>query len=262
MRILSASALLLLGASRPSSALQTGDGATTPAATVLHLPPNAAVVPFSVGEKLEYDVKFSSIKIGSGSVQVKELADVRGFVTWHTVFNFSGGIPFYHIDDSYESWFDVVTLNSLRFHQDLNEGSYKPRRHYEIFPDRSVFRINEKPEEPSVNAPLDDGSFLYFVRTIPLEVGKTYSFPRHFNPASNPVEITVLRRDTIDVPAGKFATLVLRPTFQSKGIFGKDGKAEVWVSDDERRIIVQMKSKLSIGSINLYLRKHNTKAAK
>jgi len=218
------------------------------------LPANAALVPFSVGEKLDYEVRFGSIKVGSGSMEVRDLVDVRGVTTWHTVFRIKGGIPLYRVNDSYESWFDVVTLTSRRFHQDIDQGSYERKRRYEFFNERGTYQENDKPEQPTVAAPLDDGSFLYFVRTIPLQVGKEYSFSRYFNPASNPVTIKVLRRETIKVPAGTFVTVVLQPTFKTKGIFSENGKAEVWITDDDRRMMVQMKSKLSIGSLNLYLR--------
>src|SRR6188508_2888985 len=87
------------------------------------------------------------------------------------------------------------------------------------------------------------------------------SISRYFNPASNPVTIKVLRRETITVPAGTFKTVVLQPTFQSKGIFSKNGQAEVWISDDAHKIMVQMKSKLSFGSLNLFLRTHNIPAS-
>jgi len=103
--------------------------------------------------------------------------------------------------------------------------------------------------------PLDEGSFLYFVRTLPLEVGKTYEFQRYFKAQGNPVRIRVLRRETVTVPAGTFKAVVLQPTFQTKGIFSQNGRAEVWISDDERRLMVQMKSKLSFGSLNLYLQR-------
>ncbi len=222
--------------------------------TALRLPANAAVVPFAVGEKLDYEVRFGSIKVGNGSMEVRDLVDVRGAITWHTVFRIKGGIPLYRVNDSYESWFDVVTLTSRRFYQDIDEGSYERKRRYEFFTDRGMYQENDKPEQPTVAAPLDDGSFLYFVRTIPLEVGKEYAFSRYFNPASNPVTIKVLRRETIKVPAGTFNTVVLQPTFKTKGIFSENGKAEVWITDDDRRMMVQMKSKLSIGSLNLYLR--------
>ena len=215
--------------------------------------PGMAEVPFTVGERLQYDVKFSWKSVGTGVMEVKEIVDVRGRPSWHTVFTIKGGIPFFRVDDSMESWFDVFNLSSRRFHQRISEGGYKRTRLYEMYPERAVFREGDKDEEPSVNLPLDDGSFLYFVRTIPLEVGKTYEVPRYFNPKSNPVRITVVRRETIKVPAGEFKTVVLRPTFQSRGIFSEDGKAEVWISDDEYRFMVQMKTDLKIGSINLYL---------
>jgi hypothetical protein len=220
----------------------------------LRLPANAAVVPFAVGEKLDYEVRFGSLKVGNGSMEVRDLVDVRGAITWHTVFRIKGGIPLYRVNDSYESWFDVVTLTSRRFYQDIDEGSYERKRRYEFFTERGMYQENDKPEQPTVASPLDDGSFLYFVRTIPLEVGKEYAFSRYFNPASNPVTIKVLRRETIKVPAGTFNTVVLQPTFKTKGIFSENGKAEVWITDDDRRMMVQMKSKLSIGSLNLYLR--------
>lgn len=224
------------------------------------LPLDAMKVPFFVGEKLEYDVKFGALRVGSGSMEVLDISDVRGRPSWHTLFRITGSIPLYKVNDRQESWFDVTTLTSRRFHQDIEEGNYKPKRHYEMFPERGMYRKNDEREEPTVANPLDDGSFLYFIRTIPLDVGKEYAFSRYFNPEANPVRIKVLRREVIETPAGRFRTLVLQPTFRSKGLFSENGKAEVWVSDDAARIVVQLKSRLSIGSLNLYLKSHNTKA--
>jgi hypothetical protein len=243
----------LLLASR-SSPLASQDPDTAGNRTAQRLPASALAVPFTVGERLEYDVRFGSLKVGNGSMEVREITAVRGRPAWHTVFRIRGGIPLYRVNDTYESWFDVSTLNSLRYHQDVDEGSYERTRRYEIFPDRGMFRENDRPEEPTVANPLDDGSFLYFVRTVPLEVGQSYEYPRYFKAAGNPVRILVVRRETITVPGGTFKTVVLQPTFQTKGIFSKNGKAEVWITDDDRRMMVQMKSKLSFGSLNLYLR--------
>ncbi len=250
-------ALFLTVALSPVHARQASDSASgaggQPSPVV-----DANPAPFKVGEKLEYDVKFGSLKVGSGSMEVREITEVRGRPTWHTVFRITGGIPLYRVNDRYESWFEVGTLTSRRFHQEIDQGNYERERHYEFFTERGMFQLNNEPEQPTVESPLDDGSFLYFVRTIPLEVGQEYSFSRYFNPASNPVTIKVLRRETIKVPAGTFNTVVLQPTFQTKGIFSKNGQAEVWITDDTRRIMVQMKSKLSFGSLNLFLRAHNT----
>jgi hypothetical protein len=213
--------------------------------------------PFSVGEHLDYDVKFGIIHVGGGSMEVSGVESVRGHDVWHTVFRFKGGTIFYHVNDVFESWFEQTTIASLRFAQHLEEGGKVRNRNYEIYPDRSVFQLNDKPEQPSVAAPLDDGSFLYFVRTLPLKVGDTYTFDRYFNPKSNPVVIRVLRRERISVPAGKFDAIVVQPTIKTSGIFSDRGEAQVWFSDDSARIVLQMKSKLSFGSLDLYLKSYH-----
>ena len=70
------------------------------------------------------------------------------------------------------------------------------------------------------------------------------------------MKITVLRKERIKVPAGTFDAIVIRPSVKSKGIFSENGQAEVWLSDDERHIMLQLKSKLSFGSLNLYLKSY------
>lgn len=236
-------ALGLLGVVAPVGAQEDGG-------PVLH-------VPYGVGERLEYDVKFGKIKVGSGAMEVVGVQDVRGRETWHTVFTVKGGTFFYRVNDKYESWIDRRTGNSLRFSQDLSEGRRDVERDFEIFPDQSMFIEGAgSRSQPSVRNPLDDGSFLYFLRTIPLAVGETYTFNRYFRPDRNPVTIKVLRRERIRVPAGEFDAIVVQPIIKTKGIFSENGHAEVWLSDDDSRIMLQMKSGLSFGSLNLYLKSY------
>jgi len=211
--------------------------------------------PFVLGERLSYDVLFGAIKVGTGSMEVRGIDTVRGRPAYHTTFRLSGGIPFYTVDDVFESWFATDDLASLRFVQDQNEGTKERQHRYEIYPERRTYDdlTDEKPEQPSVADPLDDGSFVYFVRTVPLEVGKTYEFQRYFKPDRNPVTIRVVRRERVTVPAGTFDAVVIQPVIKTKGVFSESGHAELWISDDERRLILQMKSQLSFGSLDLYL---------
>ncbi len=215
-----------------------------------------AGVPWAVGEYLEYDLKYGAISAGSGRMEVLGIEEVRGRAAWRLEFSVSGGIPlFYRVHDVYYSWLDVETLNSLRFVQELSEGNRFRQRIYDIFPDRGTYFEHGKSEVPSVPNPLDDASFLFFVRTLPLEVGKEYEFNRYFDPRSNPVIIRVLRKEQIEVPAGTFEAVVLQPVIRTSGIFSEGGRAELWLSDDNRRILLQMKTKLPFGSLNLFLRK-------
>jgi hypothetical protein len=220
------------------------------------LSPAPATRPFGPGEALHYEVRFGSLKVGSGSMEVRGVESIRGRPAYHTVFRVKGGTLFFKVDDTFESWFATDDLSSLRFHKDQNEGFKERDTRYEIFPERQMYdeTTDPHPEQSSVATPLDDGSFLYFVRTVPLEVGKTYRFERYFKPERNPVTIHVLRRERVKVPAGEFDAVVVRPSIKTKGIFSEGGRAEVWLSDDDRRVVLQVKSRLSFGSLNLYLR--------
>ena len=215
-----------------------------------------AEVPWRVGERSQYEVRFGKLKVGNGSIEVVQLDNVRGREAWHTRFRVSGGTFFYKVNDVLESWFDSRTLASLRFVKDQEEGRSDREVRYEIFPERTVYREADGEEQPSVAQPLDDGSFLFFVRTLPLKVGDVYELHRYFKPDRNPVRIRVLRREKVKVPAGTFDAIVVQPSFKTKGIFSENGKAEVWLSDDERRVVLQMKSSLSFGSLNMYLKSH------
>jgi hypothetical protein len=215
--------------------------------------------PFGVGERMEYEVRFGPLKVGNGHMEVVAIESLRGHDAWHTAFWVQGGTFFYKVNDVYESWIDTASFSSLRFIQNLEEGTSDKERKYDIYPDRDIyFEMHKNPprEHPSAHQPLDDGSFLYFIRTIPLVVGQTYDFDRYFRPDRNPVRIRVLRKERVTVPAGTFNAIVVQPVIKTTGIFSENGQALIWLSDDDRKIMLQLKSKLSFGSLNLYLKSY------
>jgi hypothetical protein len=213
----------------------------------------APPVPFGVGERFTYDVKLGPFRAGRGTMEVTSIDTIRGRTAYRAVFRVKGGILGYKADNTMESWIDTATVTSLRFTQDFEQTGKDRRKHYEIYPERAIYQEPNKPEQTSVADPLDDASFIYFVRTVPLEIGRTYSFDRYFKPDANPVRIKVLRRETVKVPAGTYQTLVVQPIIKSKGMFSENSKAEIWFSEDANRIMVQLKADLPVGSLNLYL---------
>jgi hypothetical protein len=220
---------------------------------------DAREVPFGVGERSTFEVRFGGVRVGSGMLEVAARTTLRGRDAWHTRFNVTGGTFFYRVDDVYESWIDAVTLNSLAFNRQIEEGTRERIQKYEIMPDNGTYieRTRQKTTvKKTVDDPMDEGAFLYFIRTIPLEVGKTYDFHRYFIPDRNPVRIRVLRKERVTVPAGTFNAIVIQPVIKTRGIFSEKGQAEVWLSDDPTRILLQVKSKLSFGSLNLYLKSY------
>jgi hypothetical protein len=215
---------------------------------------DVALRPFSVGERLTYSVRVGPLGRGSAVAEIRGIDTVRGQAVYHSVFTVTGALLFFHVNDQYESWFDPASLISLRYHQKIDQGAYERDRTYEIMPERGVYIEAGKTQTPTVEQPLDDGAFLYFLRTIPLVIGETYTFNRYFKPDRNPVSVTVVRRERIRVPAGEFDAVVLRPKIKAKGIFAENANAEVWLADDPSRIMLMMRTRLPFGSVQFQLR--------
>lgn len=253
-----ASALLVLGlglgavigSAAPAFAqTQTTAATAAPAVTV-------APVPFGPGERGTYEVRLGLFgDVGSASMEVLPLQELRDRHTYPLVFRLRARVTFARVDDRLQSWMDVGNLHALRFKQDQKEVNFERHRTTDFYTDRMEWvRQNGVSGPLASNQPLDDVSFLYFIRTIPLEVGRTYSFNRYWKEDGNPVTVRVLRRETIEVPAGRFNTLVLQPIISTDGLFGEGGEALVYLTDDNRRLLVKMTSRVPvIGNMQLQL---------
>jgi hypothetical protein len=243
-----------LGPAVPSPSAERPD---TPAAPE---GPAIAPVPFGPGERAVFQARWKGMAVGSGSLTVHSVETVDGRPTYRTQMRISGGVPMARVDNRMESWIDVRSLFSRRFHQDTNEVRFKRRRTFDFFPERRQLRWVERNEIHPLptSEPLDDLSFLYFARTLPLRVGDTYTLNRYWKTDGNPVVLRVLRRDTVEVPAGTFSTIVVQPIIRTDGLFSQGGEAEVHFTDDARRIPVMLRSRVPVmGELTLRLREYH-----
>jgi hypothetical protein len=197
-------------------------------------------------------LKVNVINAGTASMSVVAIETVRGKPTFHTVFDIKGKVLFKKVENHYESWSDTADLISLKHIQRVNDGENE-NKSYEFYPDRRVYVRNGE-EKASVAKPIDEGSLIYYLRSIPLEVGKTYTIHRYYNAEKNPVIVRVVRRERVKVTAGEFDAFVIQPTTKSRGIFGEDAKAEVWLSADSQRLPLKIRSKLPIGTLQMELK--------
>jgi hypothetical protein len=217
--------------------------------------PPPSTYPFAVGEKLSYTAKLGMLKLGSGTLEVAAIDTVRGVESFRLRFRLRGKTMFYSLDDVLESWIGTTDLNSRRFVQDFVENDKTTKREFEIFPDSGYYRERGKEAvHEAPNDPLDDAAFFYFVRVTPLKVGEKYTYDRYFRKDKNPVTIEVLKREKMELPDGsKVQCLVLHPTIDTKGLFSKRSETRIWLTDDARRLPVQIRTKFPFGTITLRL---------
>jgi Protein of unknown function (DUF3108) len=210
---------------------------------------------FPIGERMEFEGRFGLLRLGRATMTVVGTDTIRGDSTTHLRWIISANaLGLIRLDDQFDSWVGTTDFLSRRFTQRFDEFGKHRETAYEIFPDSGYYTSLEADTamEASDN-PLDETAFFYYVRTLDLEPGQKYQFDRYFRPDRNPVIIEVMGRDTIDVPAGRFTTIVVKPIIQGGGIFKESSDGRMWITDDPRRLIVQMKSKFGFGTVTLRL---------
>ncbi|MEO8448165.1 MAG: DUF3108 domain-containing protein [Gemmatimonadota bacterium] len=236
-------------------AIQLGQGAVAPIG-----PPAAS---FKVGERFDYSAKLGILSLGSASMEVAGIDTVRGQAAYLFRFKLDGGNMFFKVSNTLESWTTVSDFKSLRFRNDNHENNTVRTHDFDIYPDSGFFRQRGRTTtEPTPTHPLDDAAFIYFVRSTPLEVGKTYQFDKYFRQAKNPLIIRVLKREEMELPDGsKVTCLVLNPVIDDRGMFADRSEARLWLTDDARRIPVQIRTKYPWGTVTLRLEKMTMPAA-
>jgi hypothetical protein len=210
----------------------------------------------AVGERASYELRLAGRSVGTGALEVLGTERVDGHNTLRARLQVAGGFLFAKVNDRFESWIDPERLFSRRFVQDQKELTSRRYRDCRLAPEAKTYRQADTGEQGvlSTSEPLDDVSFLFYARTLPLRVGDVDTIPRYFKQGHD-VILRVLRRERVTVPAGTFETIVVQPTITNAGgLFGQGGQAEVYFSDDPARTLVMLKSKVPVvGSLSLHL---------
>lgn len=205
-------------------------------------------VPFAPGEEMRFSLRAGILGGGEARMTVGDVDTLNGFSTYPVEWRIEASALGFGMDEKFHSWLDTESLVSRRFVKDQHTAGRKRYREFDFYPEqRLVRRIDYDTTFALPTAlPLDDISFVYFARTLPLEVGETYSFSRFYKDDGNPIILKVLRRDRMEVPAGTFNTIVVQPILPDNKLFASGAEAEIHFSDDERRLVVFMRADLGI----------------
>lgn len=213
---------------------------------------------FVPAEKLTYSISWSNIlRAGIAVMEVQDGQAENGRRTFRFISRtHSVGLldTFYSVQDTVESIVAADDLCSLSFNLQESHGDRKRRRKLTFDHGNGTVKQtinNDKPETYHVPECVQDAlSSLYYVRTrqdfnvekpIVIDVfdgGKAWS-----------VEVQTLGKERLKTPAGEFDTIKVKTYPKYEGVFMHKGEIFIWLTDDARKIPVQMKSIISIGSI-------------
>lgn len=201
-------------------------------------------LPFAPGESCTYRGSTRLGRIGTGTMAVATGERIEGRSTYLLSFDFRGRVGPLTIRDRSRSWLDPNALASLRYTKQERSPLASRDENVRMSPATGRWEDGGEGGRMETRQPLDELSFLYFVRTLPLDPGDAHALERHFDPARNPVRIRVIGREVTEVPAGRFRTVHVEMRVRDPERYRGEGVIHLHLTDDARRVLVRMESNI------------------
>ena len=233
-------------------------------AVLLNPKTSALAASFSEGERLVYDISWLGMNVGTGTLEVRARESYQD----QEVFRIASQTQsnklislFYPVEDHIESLVDADEIFTYAIQVQQRHGRRRVSK--QILFDQEEHQATMTYQGKTQTFPIppqvqDSLSCLYFLRTLhDLPVGQSVFMDVHESKKNWRVEVQILARERIEVPMGTFDTIKVKAKIQYEGVLMDKGDITIWVTDDERRIPIQMKGRIKIGSITASLASSN-----
>lgn len=214
---------------------------------------------FPVGQTYVYGAEWRVFNAGIATLRMEKAGQENRIVATADA---AGTISLlYHVQDRLESFFNPSDFCSHNTSRHIEEGfrrvessiTFDYQHGKALLDHKNIKKKESKHEEHDIPGCVTDMlSSVYYVASLPLLPGKTYSFPINDGGATLTVLVHVEEREQIKTPAGTFKTIRVQPETASGALRDK-GKLWVWYSDDAARTPVQMRVRMSWGTLTFSL---------
>lgn len=220
--------------------------------------------PFRPGEEVVHDVHYFKVSAGELRLKVEPFSMVNGRKSYtfaieiRTTPLFS---TFYSVEDRAETFVDYETLVPSVFQLHVKESGqlreakmlFDSKNNTATFWEKKVTKDHGEEEKKQhwdiLEYTQNVYSAVFYMRNFQWETGKEYSF-RVANDNENMVfSGKALRREILDTKLGPMKAIVIQPNIVLKGKFKPIGDNFIWLSDDDRRYILRIESKIKIGTL-------------
>jgi hypothetical protein len=230
--------------------------ATAPASAIQPVPGGHR---FPNGTVFHYEAEWRLWKAGEATLRL----DAAGPEERVTATGDSIGVVamLFRVQDRFESYFDRRTFCSRNITKHSEEGLRK--RHTIIrfdqarrkaVLDETNLRTGQQKhtEQDTPGCVTDVLSGMFYLAALPLQPGNSYYFPLNDGGQTVNVEAVVEGREVVTTPAGTFNTVRVQPS-PDLSVLRNRGKVWMWYTDDANHTLVQMKTRLFWGALNIQL---------
>ena len=213
---------------------------------------------FKEGEKLTFDVNYGFVTAGIAVMAIPTIKRISGREAYHVTFEVNS-VPsfdmFYKVRDRYETYIDVEGLFPWRFEQHIREGGYT--RDFSAFFDQRKGKAKTSEGEYSIPLYVNDiVSAFYYARTLDysnMKVNDLIHLQNFYKDKVYNLDVKYLGKEVVEVPAGKFECIIVEPLVKEGGLFKHEGNIIVWLTNDELKMPVKVRTKVVIGYVEAKL---------
>ena len=210
---------------------------------------------FREGEKLTFDVKYGFVTAGIASFEIPKIKKISGRDAYHVTFEVNT-VPtfdaFFKVRDRYETYIDVEGMFPWRFEQHIREGKFS--RDFSAFFDQRKGKAKTSGGEFDIPKYVNDiVSAFFYARTLDysnLNVGDKIPLKNFYKDKVYDLDVVYHGKEVIEVAAGKFECIIVEPLVQEGGLFKNEGSIMVWMTNDDAKMPVRVKTKVVVGAID------------
>jgi hypothetical protein len=212
---------------------------------------------FGVGEKLTFSVKYFGIVAGFATLEVRDIETINGRKTY-LIAATAKTAPFfegmYRVRDLITSNMDILGMFSWKYSKKLEEGKYRNDSYME-FDHKAGLAKKKDGKECAVPAFVQDvlSEFYYYRVLFTGKEKELFIDTASDECKSERVAIQTIGEERIKVDAGEFDTWHVRPFLKYEGVFRQKGDVDIWLTKDENKVPVMVKSRILIGTIDVEL---------
>jgi hypothetical protein len=224
-----------------------------------------AAVPFKVGERLTYDVTWSTFLVaGTAYATVAARVDLPGSPAYHIV---ADGRPIpllqrlYNIYYKMESMLDTVTLlpQRMSLYSEERAGKRLASTRFDRPNRKAFFELDDAgtPLKSEIDVPpqVQDGlSAVYVLRAMNFKAGDQISLPVTDDGNVYTVRADPVALEQVRVPLGTMEAWRVNVSVVDAAGQPAISDAAVWYSTDARRLPIKLQGKLPVGHFVLVLR--------
>jgi hypothetical protein len=210
---------------------------------------------FREGEKLTFDVKYGFVTAGIASFEIPKIKKISGRDAYHVTFEVntvSTFDAFFKVRDRYETYIDVEGIFPWRFEQHIREGKFS--RDFSAFFDQRKGKAKTTDGQYEIPKYVNDiVSAFFYARTLDysnLKVGDKIPLKNFYKDKVYDLDVVYHGKETIEVEAGKFECIMVEPLVQEGGLFKSEGSIMLWMTNDEAKMPVRVKTKVVVGAID------------